>query len=188
MLYLPPNWAHDGVAEGGECMTYSVGFQAPRRAALAAEIAARLAVDHDDDALYSDRQRAATPHPAEIPAALQGFAADAMRRLLAGPQALAEALGAALTEPKPGVVFDEPDGPWLPDALVLDRRTRMMYDGRNVFINGECYRASGNDATLMRRLADERCLDVRAVRRATSAARSLLGEWFSAGWLRPRGG
>ncbi|MGT2491148.1 JmjC domain-containing protein [Cupriavidus basilensis] len=28
MLYLPPQYAHDGVAEG-ECMTYSIGFRAP---------------------------------------------------------------------------------------------------------------------------------------------------------------
>ena len=31
MLYLPPGYAHDGVAVG-ECMTYSVGFRAPRSA------------------------------------------------------------------------------------------------------------------------------------------------------------
>ena len=28
MLYLPPRYAHDGIAEG-ECMTYSIGFRAP---------------------------------------------------------------------------------------------------------------------------------------------------------------
>ena len=27
MLYLPPEWAHDGIAEG-ECMTWSIGFRA----------------------------------------------------------------------------------------------------------------------------------------------------------------
>ena len=31
MLYLPPGYAHDGVAVG-ECMTYSVGFKVPRKA------------------------------------------------------------------------------------------------------------------------------------------------------------
>ena len=31
MLYMPPEWAHDGVAYGGACMTYSIGFRAPRR-------------------------------------------------------------------------------------------------------------------------------------------------------------
>ncbi len=29
MLYLPPRWGHDGVAEGGDCMTCSIGFRAP---------------------------------------------------------------------------------------------------------------------------------------------------------------
>jgi 50S ribosomal protein L16 3-hydroxylase len=187
MLYLPPNWAHDGVAEGGDCMTCSVGFQASRRAALATELVARVAADFEDDVLYRDPQLSATQHPAEIPPELRSFAADAVRRLLAQPQALTQALGSVLTEPKPGVVFDEPEGQWAPGALVLDRRTRMMYDERNVYINGECYGATGVDAMLMRRLADERGLDARAMRRASAAARALLGEWFSAGWLVPTG-
>jgi 50S ribosomal protein L16 3-hydroxylase len=62
----------------------------------------------------------------------------------------------------------------------------MMYDEHHVFINGDSYRATGKDARLMRRLADERGLDSRAVRRAGAAARALLGEWFGAGWLHAR--
>ena len=34
MLYLPPRWAHDGVARG-ECMTCSIGFRAPSRRRIA---------------------------------------------------------------------------------------------------------------------------------------------------------
>jgi 50S ribosomal protein L16 3-hydroxylase len=187
MLYLPPNWAHEGVADGGDCMTCSVGFQAPRRGALAAEIAARVSDEHEDETLYRDPRLAATQQPARIPPALQAFAADAVRRLVARPHALARALGEIMTEPKPGVVFDEPTGKWTPGGVALDRRTRMMYDERDVFINGECYRATGGDARLMHRLADERRLDARAVRRASAAAQLLLGEWFGAGWLRRRG-
>ena len=41
MLYLPPRWAHDGVALGGDCMTASVGFRAPRADELARELLAR---------------------------------------------------------------------------------------------------------------------------------------------------
>jgi 50S ribosomal protein L16 3-hydroxylase len=183
MLYLPPNWAHEGVAEGGECMTYSVGFRAPQRGALAGEIVGRLADDHADDVLYRDPQLAATQQPGRIPPELQAFAADAVRRLVERPREVACALGETMTEPKPGGAFDEPAAEWLPGAVVLDRRTRMMYDEHHVFINGESYRAAGKDASLMRRLADERCLDAQAVRRASVAARSLLSEWFSAGWL-----
>ena len=184
MLYLPPSWAHDGVAEHKKYITYSIKFQTTQHTTLAAEIAERLVADYEDDALYADPQGSATEHPAAIPLALRGFATAAVRRLVADSEALAEALGSTLTEPKPGVLFDEPEGRWAPGALVLDRRTRMMYDGRSVFINGECYRATGNDARLMRRLADERRLEARAVRRASSAARSLLAAWFGSGWLR----
>src|SRR4051812_29628886 len=36
MLYLPPRWAHDGIAVG-ECQTYSIGFRAPSRSEIARE-------------------------------------------------------------------------------------------------------------------------------------------------------
>ncbi len=34
ILYVPPRYAHDGVAIGDDCMTYSIGFRAPARADL----------------------------------------------------------------------------------------------------------------------------------------------------------
>ena len=183
MLYLPPKWAHDGVAEGGECMTYSIGFRVPQRGGLAGEIAQRLADDHEDETLYRDPKQPATQHPGRIPAGLQDFTADALRRLLEQPEDMARALGEVMTEPKPKVWFDEPEGDWTPGAVVLDRRSRMMYDDHHVFINGEAYRAGGKDAELMRRLADERRLDARSVRGASKGAKALLGECFIAGWL-----
>ena len=183
MLYLPPKWAHDGIADGGECMTYSIGFRVPQRGGLAAEIAQRLADDHEDETLYRDPDQPATQQPGRIPAGLQAFTADALKRLLEQPEDMARALGEVMTEPKPKVWFDEAEGEWAPGAIVLDRRTRMMYDEHHVFINGESYRAGGKDAALMQRLADERQLDVRAVRTASTGAKALLGEWFIAGWL-----
>ena len=36
MLYVPPGVAHNGVAVGDDCMTYSIGFRAPSRAELIA--------------------------------------------------------------------------------------------------------------------------------------------------------
>src|SRR5690606_24039762 len=182
MLYLPPQWAHDGVAEGGDCMTYSIGFRAPERGALAGELAQRLSEEHEDATLYRDATLAPTRQPARIPSALQAFAADAIRRLL-DEREIGAALGEYLTEPKERVSFDATDAPWRVGAVVLDRRTRMMYDDRHVFINGDSYRATGKDARLMRRLADERRLDVRSVRGSSPAARALLGQWFKAGWL-----
>jgi len=183
MLYLPPRWAHDGVAEGGECMTYSVGFRAPQRGGLAGELAQRLADEHEDEVLYRDPQQAATDQPAAVPAGLLAFAREGLQRLLADDTALGCALGEVLTEPKPNVWFDEPSDAWAAGAVRLDRRTRMLYDERHIFINGEAFRAGGRDARLMRALADQRRLEAAAVRRASPEAQALLADWFDAGWL-----
>jgi 50S ribosomal protein L16 3-hydroxylase len=183
MLYLPPRWAHDGDAVGSDCMTCSIGFRAPQRGGLAGELLQRLGEDIDDPVLYQDPQQPASATPARMPDGLQAFATAALQRALARPEAVALALGEVMTEPKPAVWFDEPDQAWQPGALRLDRRTRMMYDKRFVFINGEGVRAGGADARLMRRLADRRWLGGREVLGASEDAQTLLGEWFEAGWL-----
>jgi len=183
MLYLPPRWAHDGIAVGDDCMTYSMGFRVPQRGGLAGELLQRMAESFEDESLYQDPRQAATAHPAAMPADLQAFAEKAVHSLLAQRQVLACALGEVMTEPKPRVWFTEPDQNWRPAALTLDRRTRMMYDERHVFINGESYRAGGADARLMRTLADQRQLTAVQVARASTDAQALLQEWFASGWL-----
>lgn len=191
MLYLPPRWAHDGIAEG-ECMTYSIGFRSPSLTGLAQDLLTRLSDGPDEEGalsphLYRDPAQDAADRPGEIPAALLDFARDALARALAEPLAVERALGESLTEPKPNVWFEPGD----PDADVaqgvrLDRRTRMMYDARHVFINGESYLAGGRDATLMRRLADQRELAARDLVRASEDALELLASWCDAGWVHAR--
>jgi 50S ribosomal protein L16 3-hydroxylase len=183
MLYLPPRWAHDGIAVGGDCMTISVGFRVPQRGGLVGELVQRMVDDWDDATLYRDPQQTATDAPAAMPPALEGFARDGMARLLADRQSLACALGEVMTEPKPKVWFEEPDHAWSVGRLALDRRTRMMYDLRHVFINGESLRAGGADARLMRALADRRELTAREVGRASAEAQAVLQDWFEAGWI-----
>jgi 50S ribosomal protein L16 3-hydroxylase len=187
LLYLPPRYAHDGVAEG-ECQTYSIGFRSPAGGELARELLQRLAEDADEAAgerLYRDAAQPATETPGAIPAALQAFARAAVSAALADPLALERALGEYLSEPKPSVWFESTQPAPLDAGVALDRRTRMMYDGAHVFINGESYRAGGRDAALMRRLADTGVLGRRDMARASAGARSLLASWQEAGWLQP---
>jgi 50S ribosomal protein L16 3-hydroxylase len=187
MLYLPPSWAHDGVADGGDCITYSIGFRAPRREDLGVELVERLidrAAGGDAGPLYRDRRQGATRTPARVPAALRGFAVAAVRRLAARNREVARALGEALTKPKPNVVFDARPRRWRTAAVALDRQTAMLYDDEHLFINGESHHAAGKDAALLRRLADRRGLSAAAVRAASANARALLRAWFRAGWLR----
>jgi len=68
---------------------------------------------------------------------------------------------------------------------VLDRRTRMMHDAHHVFINGESFKAGGRDAQLLRRLSNDRRLDLRAVSQLSTQALSLLADWCDDGWMHP---
>ena len=72
-------------------------------------------------------------------------------------------------------------------GLTLDARSRMLYDGRHVFLNGDSWRAAGRDATLMKRLADQRSLDARDLQGASAAALELLGAWCESGWAHAQG-
>lgn len=199
MLYLPPRWAHDGVAEG-ECMTCSIGFRSASRDEFAREVlqrsldAAAEAADAEGEPaaaspLYRDPSQPATATPGRIPPGMQQFAAAAVARLVGDEQALACSLGEWLSEPKPRVWFDAADDidgsmPLAPKSGVcLDRRTRMLWDDWHVFINGESFRAAGRDARLMRQLADDRRLPGALLARLGVEARALIDEWVRAGWL-----
>ena len=99
MLYLPPGYAHDGVADG-ECQTYSIGFRAPGRGELAQDLLQRLAEDARDAAgerLYRDAGQEAARAPGAIPAAMQAFARDALAAVLKEPDARVDQ-GAIATE------------------------------------------------------------------------------------------
>ena len=184
MLYLPPKYAHDGIAEG-ECMTYSIGFRSPSQSELAQEVLQRLAEHAADDlpaALYTDPKQAAVEAHAALPEAMVEFAQTALQAALKDPQAVARALGEYLSEPKANVWFDG-EGQDVEGAIRLDRRTRMLYDAHHVFINGESFRAAGRDAQLIKRLADQRCLDAKEVRRLSDGALDLVQDWCDAGWL-----
>jgi 50S ribosomal protein L16 3-hydroxylase len=190
MLYLPPLWGHDGVADG-ECMTCSIGFRVPSLADLTRELLSRTAdVDADDprgQRLYRDAGEPATAEPGRIPDKLRRFAADVVRQALADTDGMACSLGEWLTEPKPQVWFEHPaDGdapPSLSGGVRLDRRSRMMYDERHVFLNGEALIAGGRDARVLRQLADDRVVSGRALRQLSADAATQLQQWIAAGWV-----
>ena len=183
MLYLPPRYAHDGVAQG-DCMTYSIGFRAPAQGEWAQDLLQRLA-DVAGDASgqrYADRGQLATPSAAAIPPELQAFARRALDQALADSSAVDRAMGESLSEPKAQVIF-APGASGAAGPLALDRRTRMLYDAHHVFINGESYRASGKDFALLQALADQRTLTAPDAARLSRQARVLLEEWMEMGWL-----
>lgn len=207
MLYLPPRYAHEGIALASEdangCMTYSIGFQAPGQKQLAAQLLLKLAEFQEDEdecsegekAMYQDPEQSATENPALIPQSLTDFAQRALSQVLNDAEALAVALGESLSEPKSAALFDSPAKPWQSKAIFaspntgirLDSRTRMLYDTQHVFINGESWLAKGADAAFLRELADQRWLAPAALRKASKKALSLLQSWHGQGWLHLEG-
>ena len=211
MLYLPPRYAHDGVAEESldsdgkpaDCLTYSIGFRAPSSRELAAELLHRLADFQEDDeasddsplngisadiaGLYKDPDQPATATPAAMPTGLTDFAASALAQALQDPLALRCALGEYMTGLKPKVYFDAPEVAWVHGlsgpGLRLAAQTRMMYDADHIFINGESHVAAGADARLMQLLANLRCLSAAELSEASQDAVDLLNEWHEEGWL-----
>ena len=185
MLYLPPRYAHDGIAIG-ECMTYSVGFRVPQAGDLARELLVRLSEGAEEAAgcnLYKDANQSAVTKPAAMPEGLAEFAKLALKKALKDPKALQRALGEYLTEPKANVWFEIGDTPNKLKSVRLDRRSKMMYDDLYIFLNGESWRAAGRDAVLMRKLADTRELTSDTLAHASPEALSLLMEWCDDGWL-----
>lgn len=199
MLYLPPRYAHEGVAlaatdgSNADCITCSIGFRAPQKIELARELMDRLSEDLSDrmaeGLLYTDKDQTATATPAEIPTSLAIFAREALTRAIGDETDMAIHLGEYLTEPKPDVWFDTMDAAvakklsWAKiQSIELDAATRMMFDAKHIFINGESFAASGADAKLMRLLANARRLMAIDLAKASSGAKELLLEWVSAGW------
>ena len=192
MLYLPPGYAHDGVAVG-ECMTYSIGFRVPRSAELASELLMGLSEEMTEDQgtasdlLYQDPHQAAAIQDASVPKALQQFAAQSVAKALKDPQILNCLLGESLTEPKPNVWFDAPDFDDLsrfewPSEVCLDRRTKMLFDEKHIFINGESFKAAGKDAKLLRKLANEKTLSKALAAQLSDNAAEVMQAWWEEGW------
>ena len=166
-------------------MTCSIGYRAPAPAELARELLQRVgeALEAEGaEARYKDPPRSGTATPGRLPRALQAYAERAVARSLREPATLGRALGEMMTEPKPRVWFEGGGERDAAAGLRLDRRTRMMYDDRHVFINGESFRADGRDAEVMRELADARRLPPARCARLSRDARDVVASWVEQGW------
>jgi len=127
LLYLPPRVAHHGVATDDECMTYSVGFRAPRHRDLVGAFLQHAMEQIDPDARYSDPDL----EPVEHPGALHEAARTKVRRLLRDLVEDVDVdrwLGAYLTRPTRTRTPVPPEAP--PSASALTEALRQGTDLR----------------------------------------------------------
>jgi 50S ribosomal protein L16 3-hydroxylase len=192
MLYLPPHYAHDGEALG-ECMTYSIGFRAPSYQELGEAFLQFMADSIDLPGRYADPDLRATSHPAEIDRAMLSRVASELSKVQFTEDDIAIFFGEYLTEPKANVFFDPPAQPMTlarfmqaatKRGVALTRKTRMLYRGKHVFINGESFAAGPADKASLVLLADKRQLDGMEVKHASDDVQEALYTWYSDGWLK----
>lgn len=191
LLYLPPHWAHDGIAVG-ECMTYSVGFRTPTANELAHQFLGWLADHVALDAVYRDPDLTRPEHPGLLDDAMVGRVAQMLAGIRWDTDDIRTFLGSYLTEPKPHVFFDDPDE--LPTAaqfrrlactrgVVLDGRTLLLFDEHAIYLNGETCQPSDALRPAIIMLADRRCLYPHQLADASDALFNWLHEQFEHGFL-----
>ncbi|ATJ83448.1 JmjC domain-containing protein [Halomonas beimenensis] len=193
MLYLPPGWAHHGVSQSEDCMTFSVGFRAP-----SADEAVTSFADYIGEQLPPSRRYAdAGMVPPDDPAELDDAALARMRALiletLDDPAQLAQWFGRVMTQPKYVDQLVPTETPTDPEALVaalqegevLERSPgsrfawRLREDGQaTLFADGDGMECSPG---LARALAGPQPIDVDML--IHHEAPAILARLFDAGSL-----
>ena len=191
MLYLPPSYAHDGVAVG-ECMTYSIGFRAPSWQELGVAFLEFRADTLEMPGRYADPGLKPSRHPAKLDDDMLARVDAQLQKMRSSREDITIFLGEYLSEPKPTVMFDPPSKAVslerfrvkaAREGVRLHRKTRMLYRGKYLFINGESFQAAGDDRQLLSKLADERSLDPTALAKASDDLMESLHQWHGDGWL-----
>jgi 50S ribosomal protein L16 3-hydroxylase len=183
MLYLPPGWGHDGVAQG-TCMTASVGFRAPHRNEWLNAYLDDLS-DSLEDVLSQNSKRlkvkvpklpnsnAAAHRPAQLVADIPTQFGEWVEELLGTGVAqkpvnkahIRELSGRFLTEPKSQSVFNPPKTPLSLTAfekrlaktgIRLSLASRCLYSKTPhiFFLNGESFRVSASQMVVLAELGD----------------------------------
>jgi 50S ribosomal protein L16 3-hydroxylase len=186
LLYLPPRYAHHGVALD-ECMTYSVGFRAPSAEELTQRFLGWLGEHLRPEGMYEDPGLRPPKHPAEIGEDMVGQVSAMLAQVRWDPAMVGRFLGEYLSDPKPHISFDPPRRPLGLEAFSRRAEARgvrlalpsLMLSRRGVFfLNGEEVQASKAERPLLQRLADDRRLAP-----PFGPALPRLHAWYQAGWV-----
>ncbi|WP_348695671.1 cupin domain-containing protein [Duganella fentianensis] len=191
MLYLPPHWAHDGIAIG-DCQTYSIGFRQPCYQELGEAFLQFMADSIDLPGRYSDPDLKPQNKPAEIPRPMLDTLIEEISKVRFTDEDITIFLGEYMSEPKHNVFFTGPAKPLTfgkfsdkasQKGLKLSRKTQMLYRGKHVFINGESFGVGKADRVTLELLANERRLDGAAFSAASDDVLEALYTWYQDGWI-----
>ncbi len=188
VLYLPPRYAHHGVAID-ECITWSVGFRAPGQREMADRFLTFLSDQERADSSYRDPGLKPQRHSAAIGKDMLRQIKTMLESIRWTDADIERCVGEYLTEPRAGVVFQRARHI---SAHAFNRRlhvhgvrlalpTRLLTSGDKVFINSETILAPPLTRLVLGQLADDRCLP--AGLRIDASTRTVLYEWYRAGYI-----
>ncbi len=163
ILYVPPRFAHNGVAVGDDCMTYSIGFRAPSRSELIAHYCDDLLSGLQDDDRYNDPDLEAQKNPGEISSSAIARLHAMITEKMLDREAFARWFGEYNSTPK------YPDVDWAPEEPIQIKALRerlasdeplsrnpasrfsfIRRDGGSVllFVDGECFECAGETSAI----------------------------------------
>ena len=198
ILYVPPCFAHDGIAVGHECMTYSIGFRAPSRAEITefwSEHQADAMVDEDR---YTDPDLTIQANPGEISAQAIDRLHTIMMEALSDREAFARWFGTHNSVPKYGE-FD-----WSPDEAITQETvqalltqgvplcrnpasrftfTRMPDRSVLLFVDGQCIECTADTAALAGQICADRTFTLAPQWAESHAATALIADLVNQGSL-----
>ncbi len=206
MLYLPPHLAHWGIAvsEGKtDCMTYSIGFRAPKNQELASEFLGFMQDKLNQDqiilpGIYQDADLTLQNHAAEMSGAMVNKVSLDLQKIKWSDELVAEFLGTYLSDPKADVVFDANKKISIKSfsdklaklGIALDLKSQMLFFCNTAlttfFVNGETASFTGDSAELLKTLADKRHLLASDIANKVEQDQLLskqLYDWYLAGYL-----
>lgn len=206
MLYLPPQCAHDGIADTNDCVTISFGFRTLSLANMARGVL-EAAIDQISvqsglgigiyseplidgyrvDGLYSDPQQGPVSNPAQIPESMIEQSLEALKNIKYNDKLASRFLGCWLTEPNRVAEFEFNEEElniedMSPETILrLDIKSKMLYRNNEVYINGEVVEAPLND--ILKTLADDRKITAELANTSDELTFELLHRWLDDGWL-----
>ena len=191
LLYIPPQLAHWGIAQG-PCITYSIGFRAPSYSDLLLDFTEELASQLPPHQRYSDSGSTPQTHPGEISTDAVTRVQDILTRLTEDKNRIAHWIGSYGTQAKRETA--ELDDPLTPDAdetsssVVLKLRIRAAYvtqpystagsDQAVLYLGGIAHDCS---LALAQALSRYQALDIREFPAPND--KTLLTDLISNGWL-----
>jgi 50S ribosomal protein L16 3-hydroxylase len=173
ILYVPPGIGHNGVAEGNDCMTCSVGFRAPSHSEILREYTDYIGENLSEALRYEDPDLIAQENTGEITAQTLKKIQRIMRKYTEDKESIRDWFGRYITTPKyqgaNNLELEDIDGTYQINdlkihlasggLLVRNESSRFAFEVKNkkniLFVDGYCFDALDDSNELIETLCSK---------------------------------